>query len=285
LKGAKVTDAGKVKSWLAIRKDAYLAATGYVEPSLALRTDKAEILHPALDMTATVIATAPVFLVETSTKDQYRLNFLPATQISTGAAQVLMGQADISTGTSLRFSGKVASDGSVSLTAIALRLKKITVRGQITSIQAPDLHIQSSTGSIEIKIQPHTTVAQGSRSLQLSDLVAHDDVTVYGYSGRPGIIFARKLSVHRKLLGFTGSVESATSNSFELSAADGLHRVLLGPAVSFSGGSVDDITTGRNLHVTGYLRGDGSVIATRITFKKGKKGLMADCSKLMAQVS
>lgn len=271
LKGAKVNDAGRIKSWSAIHKDAYLQATGYVQPSQALRTSKAEILHPLLDLTAIVLSSASGLLVQTATKDQFRLAFLPTTQFSTGGAQVIMSRADIPPGTHLRFTGKVNSDGSVSLISLALRLTKITVRGFITGIEGQDLRTQGSTGSLQIKIQSLTLIDQGSRTLQLTDLVVHDDVTVYGYSGGPGIVFARKVSVHRKLVGLTGTVESVTSGSFALAAADGSHRILFGTSVIFSGGSVSDITTGKSLHVTGYRRGDESILATRITFKKSKK--------------
>jgi hypothetical protein len=66
-----------------------------------------------------------------------------------------------------------------------------------------------------------------------------------------------------------GTVASQTVDGFMLDAADGPHRVLVSGSTVFTGMPTSGPTPGLAVHVTGYLRGDGSILATRV--RAGKK--------------
>jgi hypothetical protein len=100
---------------------------------------------------------------------------------------------------------------------------------------------------------------QGSQSLQLSDLVVGDDLTVEGYAAKDATL-ARKLLVHRPLVGLDGVVQATGSGGLTLSSVTGTVRVVVGPNTQVSG----SVSTGSRVHVTGYRRGDGVILATKI---------------------
>jgi cytoskeletal protein CcmA (bactofilin family) len=104
--------------------------------------------------------------------------------------------------------------------------------------------------------------------LTLADIVSGDDVTVYGYALSGGTIVARKITVHRRLLAVDGTVASITDQSFVLTAADGPHTVLISGATAVLGPVGTVLAAGMKVHVTGYLRGDGIILATRVRIVK-----------------
>ena len=113
-----------------------------------------------------------------------------------------------------------------------------------------------------------TTISQGSHQLRAGDIVVGDDVTVYGYALNGGVVVARKVSVHRRLLGLDGIVTSITDASFDLAASDGSHTVVVSSATQVFGVAGTTLASGMKVHVTGYLRGDAVVLATRVRILK-----------------
>jgi hypothetical protein len=103
--------------------------------------------------------------------------------------------------------------------------------------------------------------------LTSGDVVSGDDATVYGYSLTANTLLVHKISVHRKLVGVDGTVSSLTVNGFLLHASDGDHRIVAASSTPVTG-IATTVSAGANVHVTGYLRGDGVILATRIRVKK-----------------
>jgi hypothetical protein len=57
-----------------------------------------------------------------------------------------------------------------------------------------------------------------------------------------------------------------------LTSSEGSNRVILSSSTVVTGGTTDDITSGAPVHVTGYLRGDGVILATRVRIGKKPVG-------------
>jgi hypothetical protein len=119
-----------------------------------------------------------------------------------------------------------------------------------------------------VRLTTSTTYFQGSHTLTAADIVVGDDITVYGYSLSGGAMVARKIAVHRRLLALDGIVASITDQSFVLTAADGSHTVLVTSATAVLGPAGAVLAAGMKVHVTGYLRGDGTILATRVRIVK-----------------
>jgi hypothetical protein len=100
----------------------------------------------------------------------------------------------------------------------------------------------------------------------VDDIVVGDDVTIYGYGVRPDTILARKVLVHRRLVAMDGIIVSVATGELTVTGATGNTRVLMSDLTALSG---DVPATGLAVHVTGYLRGDGVILATAV--RVGKK--------------
>lgn len=267
--GVAVSDSGG-GGHVSIQAGAYVQVQGYVEQSGAVRAASIRILHPVLDISATVLAVAPDLTVQTSRGERYRVLLTGSTQISAERIGISLTREDIPTGARVRVHGTVQSDGTLAATQLLVRLHSATLRGSVTAIDQRRIGLKGDTGTIQVRLTGATTFAQGSHVASLSDLVVGDDVTVYGYSVGSGTVLARKILLHRKLTALDGTVASLTSDGFMLTSSEGSNRVILSSSTVITGGTTDDITSGAAVHVTGYLRGDGVILATRVRI--GKKG-------------
>jgi hypothetical protein len=119
--------------------------------------------------------------------------------------------------------------------------------------------VSSAAGEQTVRLDANAGIRQGARPLQLADLVIGDDVTVTGYAGKD-VILARTLQVHRPLVGLDGVVQASGSGGITLNTTSGIVHVAVGPETQVTG----NVVLGSKVHVTGYRRGDGVVLATRI---------------------
>lgn len=264
-RGVTATDGGHRAGPLHV--GAYLRARGYVEQPGMVRAVTLQVLHPTLQLSATVVSTGQMITVETARGDRYRLRFSSATEISTQNEQLTLTPADIPRGARVRVQGTMRSDGTLAVSQVKVRLSTVTVQGSVSAIVGSVITVKAPDGSVRVRVGAYTVYAQGSHVLALGDIVVGDDVTIYGYGDGPGLVLARKVSVHRKLAGLAGQVASLTSDGFVLNAADGPHRVIISPATIFTGGSSADVKVGMSVHVAGYRRGDGVILATRVRLK------------------
>jgi hypothetical protein len=176
---------------------------------------------------------------------------------------VQLALADIPAGVKVRSQGTVGVDGLFLVSRLTVHLASFTARGQVTRIATSIFTVQAAGGSIQIKIGTQTTFFQTSHQLKLSDIVVGDDVTVYGYSA--STVLARKIVVHRKRLTVSGTVEALTADGLTLQAVDGSHHVVVSSATVLVAAPGQQISVGLAARVTGYLRGDGVILAIRIT--------------------
>jgi hypothetical protein len=267
--GPSFVDGGKRLALSVLRSGAYLRAGGYVESPGTLRAVHIEVMHPQLSISATVISVSGGLVVQTTQGDRYTLKLTPATVISAGRAQVQLALADIPAGVKVRIQGTVRVDGLFLVSRLTVNLPSFTVRGQVTRIVTSIITVQAAGGSIQIKIGTQTTFFQTSHQIKLSDIVVGDDVTVYGYSA--STVLARKILVHRKRLTVSGTVEALTADGLTLQAVDGPHHILVSSATVLIAAAGQQIAVGMVVRVTGYLRGDGVILAIRITITSKAK--------------
>jgi hypothetical protein len=256
--GRKRLDAGNLRTGTYVRVD------GYVERPEILRAVHVAVTHPRVSISAKVVSTAGGLVVQTAQGDRYRLKASSSTVISVSRADVAISSADIPLGASVRAQGTVNSDGSVQLSQLAVHLASVSDRGRVTALSPATMSVQTTSSLIQVTIEPATTFFQTVHPLRLTDLVAGDDVTVYGYMATT--LLARKVLVHRPRLTLSGTVGTLTSDGFSVTAADGPHHVIVGSAtVVVVRAAGQQIVVGEAVRVTGYLRGDGVILATRIT--------------------
>ncbi|HEX8919727.1 MAG TPA: DUF5666 domain-containing protein, partial [Chloroflexota bacterium] len=175
---------------------------------------------------------------------------------------------DIPVGTRVSAQGKMQSDGTLLVLRLDIHLTPVTVRGTVTAMSDGQLSLKAGNNATHVRMDSHTVVMQGSHPLTVSDIVVGDDISVHGDS-LGAWLAASKIMVHRKLTALDGTVGELTADGFTLVTSDGGHRVIVTSTTVFTGGTTSSFVPGTALHVTGYRRGDGVILATRI--KPGKK--------------
>lgn len=248
-------------------------AAGYEIHLGEIRAISVRVVHLAVVLTGTAIVSRGVLTLQTSQGERYRLRVTRATQLSTGRDAIVLTAASIPSGTRIRAQGIIGTDGSVTVSQLTIRLTSVTLRGTVSAISATSVTVATPTGTSDVQLSASVTYAQGSHPMDLAGVVLGDDVTVYGYDGGHGIVLARKFLIHRRITGVDGAVASLSTTGFVLTAADGPHAVLLTATTIFTGLTPTTIEVGMAVHVTGYRRGDGSILATRVRVGKPKHGL------------
>lgn len=262
---ARIRDGGRRLSASSLQAGGRVQILGFATPT-GVRAQSVTVLHPAVDLRGTLATGRSAPAIHTTAGATIRLHFTPASSVSTGTAAVTLVPSQIPSGARIHVRGTVQSDGSVLVSAISVRLAAVTLRGQIASMAGVTWSVRAA-GSVEVvRLTARTAVVQGTHPLGVGELVIGDDVTVYGYRLGSAVI-ARKVAVHRRLVGLDGTVSSPTSAGFMLATTSGSVRVIV-PASTLISGTVAE---GATVHVTGYRRGDGAVLATRVRVKAKRK--------------
>jgi len=268
LSGVVPSDGGRRVPLSALHPGAFVEARGYSVPRQPLRALSVSVQHPHLQFSAVVIGTTPLLTVRTSKGETYQLLLTSGSTITASRVAAQLKPADIPSGERVHVAGVVGTDGRLTVDELRVRLQSVTVRGQIATVSSRELSLDAASGPVVVQPQSNSEYEQGAHSIQRGDLVVGDDVTVYGYTVAHHRVLLRKLVLHRRLTALQGTVGSFTAQSLILDAPDGPHHVLLSDSTIFTDGAVSDIVAGITLHVTGYLRGDGVVLATRVRFAK-----------------
>lgn len=258
-----VTDAGHRTTPSSLHVGAFIEARGYTSGSLPLRATSIRVLHPSLDITGTLSLGAAGPTVHTSTGETFRLRVGSGTQVSGGRVSVSITLDDVPAGTHVHVMGTVESDGSILVTTAVVHLASVTTAGTVGSVSSSGLSVVTAAGTLTVRAGTSAEIVQGSHVLRLADVVPGDTVTVEGYQGN-GVVLLRKLLVHRPLVGLSGVVQAIGSDGLTLSGSVGVTHVLVGPETQVTG----TVATGVTVHVTGYRRGDGVIVATRIRVGK-----------------
>ncbi len=250
-----------------LRAGAYVQVQGYVVSPSTLRAVRLVIQHIQIDLAAVVVSNRGAITVRTTRGQSFRLRFSSSASIITSRAALPLAPTDIPIGARVHVQGTVDSSGSLVVTSLIVRLRSVTVRGQLVIASQQHWTMQSSATTYQLRLATGITISQGTHMLTSGDVVSGDDATVYGYSLTANTLLVHKISVHRKLVGVDGTVSSLTVNGFLLHASDGDHRIVAASSTPVTG-IATTVSAGANVHVTGYLRGDGVILATRIRVKK-----------------
>jgi hypothetical protein len=247
----------------------YLRAAGWVETTDRLRATSLTIEHPSLSIAATVVATSSPLTVATSAGERYQLRIPSGVQIVASRSGLPLKPADLPIGVRVHVDGTIDDTGRLQVSAMSVHLSSVTLEGQVIQVDVPWL-VRSQAGEFTLRLQSDTPISQGSHVLSASDVVPGDAVTVYGYALAQSTVLVRKIDVHRKLEALDGTIAAVNPDGFVLQSADGQHRVITSASTLFSGISTA-VVQGLSVHVTGYRRGDGVVLATRVRILKAPK--------------
>jgi hypothetical protein len=259
-----IADGPKRLSASGLHAGAYVRVKGYVEKTGLLRAFHIAVLHPQISISAAVVSTSGGLIVQTAQGEKYTLRMSSSAIISASRAQVSVTAGDIPVGVKVRVDGMVGADGSIQVSRLIVKLPSFSVRARVTNLTASSMTIQTTTDSIQVTIEADTTFFQTVHPLKLSDIVAGDDVTVYGYKART--ILARKILVHRKRLTISGTVSALIADGLTLTAADGPHHLIVSSGTEVVVRATgQQLAVGEMVRVTGYMRGDGVILAIRIT--------------------
>lgn len=254
-----VRDRGHDQSLGALDVGTFVAARGYVLGSDRLRATRIKVQHPSLDITGTLVLAGAGYRVHVTGGEVYRVHVGEATEVSAGAAPVTLAMENIPAGVHVHVAGTARTDGSLSARSVAAHLRAVSLRGTIAFVSGSVMGITDAAGQHALHLDPAATLLQGSRSLLPTDVVVGDDATADGYTVRAGIL-VRKLMVHRPLVGLDGTVGALGAGGLTLLTPTGSVRVAIGADTQVTGAP----TVGMAIHVTGYRRGDGVILATRV---------------------
>lgn len=252
-------DSGKQVPSRALHVGAFIEVHGYAATGEPLRAISIRVLHPLLDLRGTLFIAASGYTVRLTNGDRFRLHLSSGTHVVNELKPLPLTVDDIPAGSAIHVTGRARSDGSLSATSVVARLSSVTLRGTIAGITGATVSVSAGTSTESVRVDGGTPITQGSQPLQLSDVVVGDDVTVEGYQGRIAVL-ARAILVHRPLVGITGVVQATGSGGLTLSTSSATVRVIVTATTIVTG----SVAIGQSVHVTGYRRGDGVILATRL---------------------
>jgi hypothetical protein len=244
----------------------YVRVIGWVEAADRLRATGLTVEHPSLSIAGTVVSTSGGLTVATATGERYLLRLASGSQIMASRLQLPLKAADIPAGVRVHVDGTIDTTGRLLVSAMTVRLSSVTLHGTLAQGNS-GWDVKTASSTLRLRLQTDTSVVQGSHTLTLTDIVPGDSVTIYGYSLAQSAVLVRKLEVHRKLIELDGTVIAINPDGFDLQSADGQHHVVTSASTVVSGVATA-IAAGFSVHVTGYLRGDGVILATRVRITK-----------------
>jgi predicted RNA binding protein YcfA (HicA-like mRNA interferase family) len=263
----RLSDGGKQIAAGSLRAGAFAQATGWEVKANVLRATSVQVMHPQLTLAATASSTGSGSVtVQTAAGDRYTLRFSTSSVVESARTHIQLLPQEIPSGTRVHVIGTVGSDGTLLVSEMSVQLSAVSLRGLITSLGAKAITLSSGAGTVRGTLAESVTFEQGTHQLIAADIVVGDDVTVYGYRIASGVL-VRKVLVHRPRVTISGTVAAINADGFNVAAADGAHRVLVSGSTVVTG---DSIAVGFAVHVSGYRRGDGAILALTVKLTKPK---------------
>jgi hypothetical protein len=263
LPSSKVTDAGHTVNRSTLQVGAFLQVSGYAAPSRAIRATTIAIVHPALDLHGTFSRRGKTAVIALATGEQFVAHFSRSSVVHATHLTSELSQGELPSGVRVHATGQADSGGAILVHTLDATLRSASVRAQVASIGVSNMALRT-TSLASVQLLAETTVAQGSHTLTAVDIVAGDDVTVSGYVANGNVLLARRIAVHRKLTGFDATVAAVTGPTLTVTAANASRTVFLSGSTIITGPAGAVVSAGMKVHITGYLRGDGVVLATRV---------------------
>jgi hypothetical protein len=203
---------------------------------------------------------------------------VPSSVALTRAGQAIT-LADLKTGDRIRFQQTRNSDGTYTVTAIAIVVP--TVVGTVGDVTANGFTLKARDGSTwTVAVTGSTTYALGSGTGSKSDVVAGARVFVQGDSPAANQLTALRVQVAADRT--VGTVTAKTANSITIKTRDGSTKTIhVGSGTTYrvagkGAASLSDIAVDMVVGVEGRARSDGSIDATAVAGGTGRgpgKGL------------
>jgi hypothetical protein len=265
--GKVAYDGPKHVAALALHPGAYVLVIGYVESSGRLWASTIRVEHPLLTLIGAVVLVGTSPTIRASSGEEYKLVFIAGAQILASRYSLPVSASEMPVGARVHASGSMASDGSLKAASATVTLHSETLRGTLVTLGVTTMTLQTAGGTVQGRLAVAATVKQGTKAKSMSDLVPGDDVTASALQLAGNSLLIRKLDLHRKSVIVDGTVVSLTADGFVVNAGSQQVRVITPPGTRLSGSSTQP-QAGLTVHVSGYLRGDGVVEASRVRLGK-----------------
>jgi hypothetical protein len=249
---------------------AYVRARGYRRSASSLLAVSVAVEHPAIDSAGIVVTVQPVFVIRASRGQRFAVRLSAGTAVSVSRVGLPIDAHDIPVGAHVHVRGRVDTNGVLAVETMLVRLTSVSLRGKVLVDAGGAWSIQTAGRTYGIRLISTSEITQGTHLLIRSQVVSGDDITVDGYALAGQIVLGRKILVHRARVGIEGVVATVEPDGFVLQAVDGGHRVIAGPATVYTGTQVS-LSAGLRVHVSGYLRGDGVILASSVRVEKSPK--------------
>ncbi len=267
--GVPVTDRGRRVPVQVIQPGVYVRVVGYAQPSKIVRATGAAVQHPALDVNGVLVWHSSTPAIRSGDGQTFDARFTPTSTVTAPHLNAALVPRDIPSGARVHVLGTADSSGEIVVDSVNVHLAHASIRARASSIGETGLTLQSTT-AVSVRFVRSTVFTQGTHALTAADIVRNDDVTVTGYTVSGNVILAEKVAVHRKLTGFDATVTTVAGGEITVTAATLARTVLLSGTTEIIGVAGTVLVPGMKVHVTGYLRGDGVVLATRVRIMQSK---------------
>ena len=260
VKGTVIRDGSHRLDTAMLHPGSFVKAVGFEAGTNVIRAETVRVEHPVLSIIGTLTLKSGGGTVATSDGQIYLIRFDGQSQISSERTHIPLQPVDVPNGAYVHVTGKVNANAELVVADMTVRLASVTLRGHVVSLGQQSVSVQAGTVTSAVRLLDTASVLQGTHTMTLPDVVVGDDVTVYGYRTAGGVL-ARELLIHRARITLTGTISQITATGFSMAVAGTSYTVVVTADTALSG-SVPVL--GSAVHVRGYRRGDGTILAASV---------------------
>jgi hypothetical protein len=194
-----------------------------------------------------------------------------STKLTRGSATIAL--SDLAVGDHIRFSETRNSDGSFTITALAVVLPQ--VNGTVKDVTDGDFTVMSSDGSTwTITVTAATTYSRGGAAGSKADVAAGDLVSVTGSQGQGNSLTATAVRIALPIV--AGQVTAKTASTITIAQRDGTSATVhVGSGTTYrapgaASASLANVTVGAAIVVQATKRPDGSYDAVTVLTGPGR---------------
>jgi hypothetical protein len=194
-----------------------------------------------------------------------------ATTITKAGQAIAVGQ--LAVGDSIHFKQQRGSDGSFTITAIAVVLPRVA--GTVTGVTAEAITLTARGGTTRtITTNSSTTYRMGGAAASRSDVSVGSTIIATGTEGSGNAFTAARVTI--KVPRVIGTVTAKTATTITITRRDGTSQTInVGAGTTYkvagvTAANLGDLAVGMRLEATGRQNADGSLDATAIRAGNGK---------------
>lgn len=194
-----------------------------------------------------------------------------STKLTRGSATIAL--SDLAVGDHIRFSETRNSDGSFTITALAVVLPQ--VNGTVKDVTDGSFTVTASDGSTwTITVTAATTYSRGGAAGSKADVAAGDLVSVTGVQGQGNSLTATAVRIALPIV--TGQVTAKTASTITIAQRDGTSATVhVGSGTTYrapgtASASLANVTVGAAIVVQATKRPDGSYDAVTVLTGPGR---------------